>query len=262
MQARRKMGVRYAAAPSRASALPVARYSPGGPQLPEPAARRRRGDDQEARRHPVGQREAGHRRQPVQNVSGDEGRRDLAAERAAERPHDRVHAAGDTGLVRLHGADDQVAERRERQPDADAQQRAADQDVVRVPVLKRRPDERDGCDRRAHDQRELGPVAARDPAGHAAERTHPDGRRQQVEARDHHRRAEAEAGALGQLRELREQDERRVHAGPDQEGGEVRRPDAADPHHRHVDQRVIAADLDRDPQCDHGQARRRSAPAT
>ena len=51
----------------------------------------------------------------------------LSAERTAQRPHDRVHAAGDPRLVRRHRTDDQVAERRERKANADAEQRAADQ---------------------------------------------------------------------------------------------------------------------------------------
>ena len=49
--------------------------------------------------------------------------------------------------MRLDRTDDQVAERREGEPHADSEQRATDQDVVRVPVLYRGPDESNPCDR-------------------------------------------------------------------------------------------------------------------
>ena len=79
------------------------------------------------------------------------------------------------------------------------------------------------------------------------EHGHPGRGRHQVQARDDDRGAEPEPGARRQLGELREDDERRVHPGAEQKRDQVRRPHAADPHHRHVDQRLAAVDLDPDP---------------
>ena len=141
---------------------------------------------------------------PWADVVGDEGRDDLAPERAAERPHHGVHAGGDAGLRGRHRLHDQVAERGEGQPDPDSEQRRADQHVVGMGVRDGQPGERQGGDRAADDHGDLGPVAPGDAAGEAAEQAHHQRGRQQVQARDDDRGAEAEAGALGQLRELRE----------------------------------------------------------
>ena len=59
----------------------------------------RKQSDEEAGSHEEGLGEAGDGGQAVGHVVGDEGGRELAAEGAAERPHHRVHAAGDAGLV-------------------------------------------------------------------------------------------------------------------------------------------------------------------
>ena len=100
---------------------------------------------------------------------------------------------------------------------------------------------------RARQQRRARAEAGGDRTGLEAEDRHPDRRGQQVEAGDDDRGAEAEAGAGRQLGELGEDDEGGVEPGAEQEGGGVGGPDAAHAHHRHVDQRVVAAHLDRDP---------------
>ena len=58
---------------------------------------------------------------PARNVAVE-----LAAERAADRAHDRVHAARDARLVLVDRLHDEVAERGERETDADAEQRGAE----------------------------------------------------------------------------------------------------------------------------------------
>jgi hypothetical protein len=58
----------------------------------------------------------------VQRGRDDEGRRDLAAQRPAERSKNGIHAAGSAGLVSRDGLDDQVAESGIRQADPDSQQ--------------------------------------------------------------------------------------------------------------------------------------------
>ena len=111
-------------------------------------------------------------------------------------------------------------------------------------------------------QRRARAEAPRDSAGVDAKDHHPDRRRQQVQAGDDDRGAEAEAGAPRQLRELGEDDEGRVHPGAQQERGEVRSPHAPNAHHRHVDERIAAARLDHDPDDARRPDRPRSARAS
>ena len=103
-----------------------------------------------------------------------------------------------------HGLHDQVAERREREPDPDPEQRGGDQHLVRVGVRGGRVRERDGGDGGAGDERRLGAEPVGDAPGERPEQRIVERRGQQVEARDDDRGAEPEPGARGQLRELRE----------------------------------------------------------
>ena len=168
---------------------------------------------------------------------------ELGADRAADRPHDRVHPRRDTRLVGPHRLDDQVRERREGEADADAEQRRGDVDLPRL-VRDREHDERDrGHDRRRATSGTFEPTTRRQPAADRAEDQQRDRRGDQVEAGLGDGRAEAVARRRRRLHELRDQDEGAVHPEADQQRREVRRPDAGQPHHLHVDERVARAAL-------------------
>jgi hypothetical protein len=68
------------------------------------------------------------------------------------------------------------------------------------------------------------------------------------------RAAEADAGGAGQFDERGYERDRRVHTDPEQKGREVRRPDAAQRHHPHVDEGIAATQLVADPRGDEQRA--------
>ncbi len=104
-------------------------------------------------------------------------------------------------------------------------------------------DRRSGSDRERH----AGAEAARQPPGHGAREEHDDVARQEVEHRLGRRRPEAVAARLRLLDELRDEEERPVHPDAEHHPCDVRRPDAAEPHHVHVDERGRHAVLEPDP---------------
>ena len=139
-----------------------------------------------------------------------------AAERAADRAHDRVHAGGDAGLRLRHGLDDQVRHRGEREADADAEQRAADVDLPALACA--RPPAARSSTRRCTSR------SAAAPASRSARRARPPpGRRRAsrpstgagtAPPRSPSRRSRSRS-TLGQLHELRDEDERAEHPEAD-----------------------------------------------
>ena len=98
------------------------------------------------------------------------------------------------------------------------------------------------------DERHLRADDGREPAADRAEDQHRDRRRDQEQPRLGDRGAEAVAGRGRRLHVLRDQDEGAVHPEPEQERREVRRPDAGQPHHVHVDERVASSGAPRQTQ--------------
>ena len=84
----------------------------------------------------------------------------------------------------------------------------------------------------AEHERHLRADHVREPAAERAEDQHRDRRRHEEQPGLRDRGAEAVAGRVRRLHELRDQHERAVHPEAEQQRGEVRRPDAAQPHHR------------------------------
>ena len=163
--------------------------------------------------------------------------RGRAAEAAADRTRDRVHPGRNAGLRRADVLDDQVRHRGERKPDPAAEQRGRDVDLGARSraTASSTNDEAAGKRRRAAAAwNRAASRAAQSASRRAASRR----RRDEEQAGLGHRGAEAETRSRRSLDELRYQDERRVHAEAEQQRDGVRRPDAANPHHPHVDERM------------------------
>ena len=107
-------------------------------------------------------------------------------------------------------------------------------------VRDREQQEADAAHAVPSEQRHLRAHAPGERPGERAGHEHHRGRGQHEQARRGDAGAEAVAGCLRHLHELRHEDERAEHAEADQEAGEVGGPDAAQPQQVDVDERLAA----------------------
>ena len=171
-----------------------------------------------------------------------------------------VHADRGRGLAGRHGVQDQRRHGGVPDPDAGRGDARRDQQLPGRVHQDERHEVAQAEHGGADHQGALGADAAHQTAGDRGEDHHHQAARSHPETGRQDRLAQAVAGGLRHLQELRDHDRLRHHPEPDGHGGEVGHQHRELGGGAQVDQRVVLAELEDAPQHQDDEADRRSTP--